>query len=77
MYQLNFKPYHQILESLNFPKNKSANKIKILPLHNFNNSVLENYIQYQLNEQFINSFFLKTEFDQIDQNFILKIFYLK
>jgi len=74
MFQLNFKPYHVILESLNFPKNKSANKIKILPLHNFNNSVLENYIQYQLNEQFINSFFLKTEFDQIDQKLYSKTF---
>ena len=63
--------YHKILKKIDSKKkNSNLKNIKIKFLCNFNQFVLENYLNYFLLEKNINIKILKSEFDQIDQSII-------
>jgi len=59
--------YFEILEKINNSNNTNFSKIKIKALFNFNSFYLENFIQYYLLKINYRVNFLKTDFDQIEQ----------
>ncbi len=66
MNTINTIPYHKVLEELR-KNNNSSTKVNIYSLFNFNPMVLENYIKFFLNTKKINAKFLKSNYNQIDQ----------
>ncbi len=69
-------PYHKVLEALE-KHNNFDKKISIYSLYNFNPLVLENYIKFFLNNKKINAKFLKSNYDQIDQEIFSPEFIIK
>tara|TARA_B100000767_G_scaffold52746_1_gene48259 strand:- start:20874 stop:22604 length:1731 start_codon:yes stop_codon:yes gene_type:complete len=66
MNEINVTPYHKVFEKLK--KNSKLNKkIQIYSLYNFNPLVLENFTQFFLSKKKINVKFIKSDYDQIDQ----------
>ena len=66
MNEINITPYHEVFEKLK-KFNKFDKKIQIYTLYNFNPLVLENYIQFSLSKKKIDTKFIKSDYDQIDQ----------
>jgi FkbH-like protein len=67
MNPLKYPNYFEILEKINNSNNNNFSKIKIKALFNFNSFYLENFIQYYLLKINCRANFLKTDFDQIEQ----------
>jgi FkbH-like protein len=67
MNPLKYPNYFEILEKINNSNNNNFSKIKIKALFNFNSFYLENFIQYYLLKINYRANFLKTDFDQIEQ----------
>lgn len=66
MNEINITPYHKVFEKLE-KISKFDKKIQIYSLYNFNPLVLENYIQFFLLKKKIDAKFIKSDYDQIDQ----------
>ena len=67
MNPVKYPNYFEILEKINNSNNNNFSKIKIKALFNFNSFYLENFIQYYLLKINYRANFLKTDFDQIEQ----------
>ena len=66
MNEINVTPYHKVFEKLK-KNSKFDKKIQIYSLYNFNPLVLENFTQFFLSKKKINVRFIKSDYDQIDQ----------
>ncbi len=62
-------PYIEILKKIHKKNNKNL-KIKVYSLYNFNSQILQNYIDYFLQQHKINVSFLGSEYDQIEQEIL-------
>ena len=69
MNEINVTPYHKVFEKLK-KNSKFDKKIQIYSLYNFNPLVLENFTQFFLSKKKINVRFIKSDYDQIDQEII-------
>lgn len=66
MNKINITPYYKVLEKLE-NASKFDQKIQIYSLYNFNPLVLENYVKYFLQKKKINAKFVKSDYNQIEQ----------
>ena len=66
MNKINIIPYYKVLEKTD-KSIKFDQKIQIYSLYNFNPLVLENYIKFFLQKNKINTKFIKSDYNQIEQ----------